>query len=229
MFNDIASDYDPLNHLMSMNVDKHWRKKALKQFITDKPQNILDVACGTGDFSIAIAKSMSEGSHLTGVDLSEGMLEVMKKKVEAANLSDKISIETGDCENLRFEDNTFDAVTVAFGVRNFENLEAGLCEIQRVLKPQGKAVILELSTPANPIIAWFYKIYFVHIMPLIGGSISKNKGAYKYLPASVLRFPKKQEFINILSRCGFTAISHKALTFGICRMYVAQKPTKYNL
>ena len=167
--------------------------------------------------------------HVTGVDLSEGMLEVMKDKVAKAGLEDLISCETGDCENLRFQDSSFDRVTVAFGVRNFENREKGLREMLRVLKPGGKLVILELSVPSNAFMRWLFNLYFLHILPLIGGSISGDKAAYRYLPASVLNFPGKKEFSGILRNCGYAAVSHKAFTLGICRMYVGIKPQESTL
>ena len=238
MFNSIAADYDKLNHIMSLDIDKSWRKRALRRILKSTREErragreidekrrlrsieVLDVACGTGDFSIAIADAMGHG---TGVDLSEGMLEVMKDKVAKAGLEDLISCETGDCENLRFPDNSFDRVTVAFGVRNFENREKGLREMLRVLKPGGKLVILELSVPSNAFMRWLFNLYFLHILPLIGGSISGDKAAYRYLPASVLNFPGKKEFSGILRDCGYAAVSHKAFTLGICRMYVGIKP-----
>ena len=254
MFNSIAADYDKLNHIMSLDIDKSWRKRALRRILKStrderragreidekrrlRSIEVLDVACGTGDFSIAIAEAMRKIAkdssdsgkadamgHVTGVDLSEGMLEVMKDKVAKAGLEDLTSCETGDCENLRLPDNSFDRVTVAFGVRNFENREKGLREMLRVLKPGGKLVILELSVPSNAFMRWLFNLYFLHILPLIGGIISGDKAAYRYLPASVLNFPGKKEFSSILRDCGYAAVSHKAFTLGICRMYVGIKP-----
>ncbi|MGM9740372.1 MAG: bifunctional demethylmenaquinone methyltransferase/2-methoxy-6-polyprenyl-1,4-benzoquinol methylase UbiE [Candidatus Cryptobacteroides sp.] len=244
MFNNIAVDYDKLNHIMSLDIDKSWRKRALKRILKStreerragrnidekrrlKSIEVLDVACGTGDFSIAIAEAMNKmeiTGHVTGVDLSEGMLEVMKGKVAKAGLEGVISCETGDCENLRFTDGSFDRVTVAFGVRNFENREKGLKEMLRVLRPGGKLVILELSVPSNAFLRWLFNLYFLHILPLIGGKISGDKAAYKYLPASVLNFPGKKEFTSTLWECGYAAVSHKAFTLGICRMYTGIKP-----
>ena len=243
MFNSIAGDYDKLNHIMSLDIDKSWRKRALKRILKStraerracreidgkgrlRQIDVLDVACGTGDFSIAIAEAMKKYAkgHVTGVDLSEGMLEVMKDKVAKAGLDDLISYETGDCENLRFADGSFDRVTVAFGVRNFENREKGLKEMLRVLKPGGKLVILELSVPSNAFMRWLFNLYFVHILPFIGGKISGDKAAYKYLPASVLNFPGKKEFTSTLRECGYEAVTHKAFTLGICRMYTGIKP-----
>lgn len=225
MFDNIASDYDALNHIMSLNVDKCWRRRALRRFVTpEKPQQIMDLACGTGDFSIAIANAMAEDSHITGVDLSEGMLAVMRKKVNEAGLDRKISIQTGEGENLQFPDKTFDAVTIAFGIRNFENREKALTEVLRVLKPAGILVILELSEPSNPIVRWVYNIYFTKLMPVIGKKVSGDGAAYKYLPASVLNFPKKDEWMQKMRDCGYTAVTHKAFSLGICRMYTGRKP-----
>lgn len=224
LFNGISSDYDRLNHILSLNIDKIWRRRAVRKIADKKePTEILDIACGTGDFSIAIAKKMPLGSHVTGLDLSEGMLAVMKEKVEKLGLADKISMMQGDCENLPFADNSFDRVSVAFGVRNFEKKEKGLTEMLRVLKPDGRLVILELSLPSNSIARYLFKLYFLHILPLIGGKVSGDKAAYSYLPASVLQFPKKKEFKAIMSNCGYANIRHKAFTLGVCRMYIGEK------
>ena len=223
MFDSIAGDYDSLNHILSLDVDKIWRKKALKQIVdAPAPARVLDLACGTGDFSIAIAKALT-GGHVTGVDLSEGMLAVMREKVDKAELNGMISIEEGDGENLRFPDNTFDRVTIAFGIRNFEDRPKGLREMLRVLKPGGRLVILELSRPENKIIRWFYDLYFLHILPKIGGKVSGDKAAYAYLPASVATFPGKKEFTATMREAGFRTVTHKAFTLGICRMYTGEK------
>ena len=223
MFDSIAGDYDALNHILSLDVDKIWRKKALKQIVdAQAPVQVLDLACGTGDFSIAIAKALT-GGHVTGVDLSEGMLAVMREKVDKAELNGMISIEEGDGENLRFPDNTFDRVTIAFGIRNFEDRPKGLREMLRVLKPGGRLVILELSRPENKVIRWFYDLYFLHILPKIGGKVSGDKAAYAYLPASVAAFPGKKEFTATMREAGFRTVTHKAFTLGICRMYTGEK------
>ena len=223
MFDSIAGDYDALNHILSLDVDKIWRKKALKQIVdAPAPVQVLDLACGTGDFSIAIAKALT-GGHVTGVDLSEGMLAVMREKVDKAELNGMISIEEGDGENLRFPDNTFDRVTIAFGIRNFEDRPKGLREMLRVLKHGGRLVILELSRPENKIIRWFYDLYFLHILPKIGGKVSGDKAAYAYLPASVAAFPGKKEFTATMREAGFRTVTHKAFTLGICRMYTGEK------
>ena len=238
MFDGIATDYDRLNHIMSLDIDKTWRKRALKRIFNaeaGRPLEILDIACGTGDFSIAIAREMLRRNgagrsrehigHVTGVDLSDGMLEVMRGKLDTEGLNDIISCETGDCENLRFSGDSFDRVTVAFGVRNFENREKGLKEILRVLKPGGRLIILELSVPSNAFFRWLFNLYFLNILPVIGGKVSGDKAAYKYLPASVLNFPGKKEFTGTLKECGFINVTHKAFTLGVCRMYTGEKPS----
>lgn len=221
MFDSIAADYDKLNHLLSLDVDKAWRKKAIREV---RPGGkVLDLACGTGDFAIAIARALPE-SHVTGVDLSTGMLSVMEQKVRDLGLEGRIESEEGDGENLRFEDSTFDRVTNAFGIRNFEEKEKGLEEALRVLVPGGKLVILELSRPDNKVLRWFYDLYFLNILPKIGGSVSGDKAAYSYLPASVKNFPGKKEFTAMMRDAGFERVTHKAFTFGICRMYTGCKP-----
>ena len=222
LFDKIAPDYDKLNHILSLNIDKGWRKKAVREIVdSDEPLAILDVACGTGDFTIEIAKKAAKGSRITGIDLSEGMMKVGREKIEAAGL--QATLEAGDCEALTYADNTFHRISVGFGVRNFEHLELGLREMCRVLKPSGKLVILELSVPTNPFIRWCYKLYFLNILPAIGGMISGNRGAYEYLPASVLHFPAPDKFTAMMREAGFAQVKHKAFTFGICRMYVGIK------
>lgn len=224
LFNGIAEDYDRLNHLLSLGIDRTWRRRALKRIVVPGlDQSILDVACGTGDFSISIAKKASAGTVVTGVDISEGMLAVMEGKVRKAGLEGRIRAELGDCERLRFADASFDRVTIAFGIRNFAHREAALSEILRVLKPGGRLVILELSVPSNRFLRWCYGIYFTKILPVIGGRISGDKAAYTYLPASVLKFPGKKEWMETMSSCGYSNVTHKAFTFGICRMYTGEK------
>lgn len=223
LFDSIAKDYDSLNHLLSLGIDKTWRRRALRHIVDkSRPQRILDIACGTGDFSIAIAKKMHPGSSVTGLDLSEGMLKVMEGKVAAAGLGDRIKAEQGNVEKMPFADASFDCVTIAFGIRNFEHREAALREILRVLKPCGRLVILELSIPANPVIRAFYNFYFTKILPRIGGRISGDRAAYLYLPASVLKFPGKEEWMRTMKDCGYANVSHKAFTLGICRMYIGE-------
>ena len=225
MFDGIAGDYDRLNHLMSLGIDKTWRRRALKEIVRrDAAQEILDIACGTGDFSIAIARAMAPGSRVTGIDISEGMLSVMRAKLAAEGLGDRVTCSQGDSESMSCADGTFDCVTIAFGIRNFEHREVALREILRVLKPGGKLVILELSVPSNALARGCYNIYFKHVLPFIGGKVSGDKAAYRYLPASVLIFPGKEEWMATMHSCGFAKVRHKAFTFGICRMYTGTKP-----
>lgn len=225
MFDGIAADYDKLNHIMSLGIDRTWRRRALGRiFDREAVLDVLDIACGTGDFSIEIARRMPAGGHVTGLDLSRGMLDVMDRKVAAAGLSELISSEQGDSEHMKFATGSFDCATIGFGIRNFENREAALLEILRVLRPGASLVILELSVPSNPVLRWLYKLYFVHLMPLVGGLVSGDVKAYRYLPASVLAFPPKDEWMATMRACGYVEVSHKAFTFGICRMYAGVKP-----
>lgn len=222
MFDSIAHKYDMLNDLASLRIDKSWRKKAVRYLINEDNLNVLDVACGTGALSIDIAKAM-KGGHITGVDLSEKMLAVMGENVAKEHLEEKISWQQGEGEHLNLPDNHFDRISVAFGIRNFEDREKGLKEMLRVLKPGGRLVILELSIPENFFIRGIFNLYFKHIVPFLGWRISGNKPAYDYLPVSVIEFPKKEEWMETMKQCGFSNVRHKALTFGICRMYTAEK------
>ncbi len=222
LFDNIAPSYDKLNHILSLNIDKHWRNKAVRELIDQsKPLNILDVACGTGDFTIEIAQKASTASKVTGVDISEGMMKVGREKIRKAGVCAQMHV--ADCESLPYDDNTFDRISVGFGVRNFEHLELGLKEMYRVLLPGGKLVILELSVPTNAFVRWCYKLYFLKILPAIGGLVSGNRGAYEYLPNSVLNFPAPDKFIPIMKSAGFDVVEHTSLTLGICRMYVGKK------
>ena len=222
LFDNIAPDYDKLNHILSLNIDKGWRRKAVREIVdAGSPIAVLDVACGTGDFTIEIAQKTAEGSTVIGIDLSEGMMKIGREKIKAAGVS--AEMVQGDCEALPYPDATFDRISVGFGVRNFEHLEIGLQEMLRVLKPGGKLVILELSVPSNSVIRWFYKLYFLKILPAVGGMVSGDRGAYEYLPASVLNFPAPDKFVAMMKQIGYNGIVHKALTFGICRMYIGKK------
>lgn len=224
LFDSIAGDYDRLNHLLSLGIDKSWRRRALRWIVTpSSPQQILDIACGTGDFSIAIAGKSHPRTIVTGLDLSEGMLKVMDAKVAELKLDGKITTEQGNSEHMRFEDDTFDRVTIAFGIRNFERRDVALREILRVLKPGGRLVILELSVPSNRMVRWCYNLYFTKVLPLIGGAISGDKAAYRYLPASVLKFPGRDEWMSIMRECGYNKVIHKSFSLGICRMYIGEK------
>ncbi|MBP1539926.1 MAG: bifunctional demethylmenaquinone methyltransferase/2-methoxy-6-polyprenyl-1,4-benzoquinol methylase UbiE [Prevotella sp.] len=219
MFDDIAPTYDKLNHILSLNVDKGWRRKAVRRIVATRPTHVLDVACGTGDFAIALAKAGVE--RVTGVDISQGMLDVGIDKVKALGLN--IEMHVDDCEHLSIADDTFDAVSVAFGVRNFEHLQQGLNEMQRVLRPGGLVCIVELSVPSNRLLLWGYKLYFLHILPFIGRVVSGNGSAYRYLPESVLRFPKPDKVCQMLTEAGFRDVEAKAFTFGLCRMFTGIK------
>jgi len=219
MFDDIAPTYDKLNHILSLGVDKGWRRKAVRRIVATRPTHVLDVACGTGDFAIALAKAGVE--RVTGVDISQGMLDVGIDKVEALGLN--IEMHVDDCEHLSIADDTFDAVSVAFGVRNFEHLQQGLNEMQRVLRPGGLVCIVELSVPSNRLLLWGYKLYFLHILPFIGRIVSGNGSAYRYLPESVLRFPKPGKVCAMLAEAGFRDVEAKAFTFGLCRMFTGIK------
>ena len=225
LFNSIARTYDSLNHWLSLGVDKSWRRRSLRWIVDPSaPQQILDIACGTGDYSIAIARRAHPDTVVTGVDLTEAMLQVMRSKVEKAGLAGRIVAEQGNAEAMRFADNRFDRATIAFGIRNFEHREQALREILRVLKPGGRLVILELSVPTNPLLRWCYNLYFTRLLPAIGGMVSGDKAAYRYLPASVLSFPNKREWMETMRRCGFRNVSHRAYTLGICRLYIGEKP-----
>jgi demethylmenaquinone methyltransferase/2-methoxy-6-polyprenyl-1,4-benzoquinol methylase len=222
LFDNIAGDYDRLNHILSLNIDKSWRRKAVKEIAdTAEPLNILDEACGTCDFTIEIVKGSPQGSKVTGIDLSEGMLQIGREKCRKEGIT--AELQTGDCEAMPYDEGTFDRIGVAFGVRNFENLPKGLTEMHRVLKSQGKLVILELSIPRNPIIRWCYKLYFLKILPAIGGWVSGNRGAYEYLPSSVLRFPAPEKFMEMMNEAGFEQVHKKSFTMGICHMYIGIK------
>ncbi len=221
MFDNIAPKYDFLNHFLSLGIDKIWRKKAVRLLNKYQPKNILDVATGTGDFAIAARKTGAD--KIVGFDLSEQMIRVGEQKVKRRKLDKLIQFVKGDSENMPFEDESFDAITVAFGVRNFENLEAGLDEFYRVLKPGGVAVVLEFSKPKYFPFKQFYKFYFFRVLPFIGGLISKDASAYSYLPESVMAFPDDQNFLGILIERGFDSAFQKRQTFGIATIYLAVK------
>lgn len=221
MFNNISHRYDFLNHLLSLGIDKIWRKIAISFLKPLNPQFILDVATGTGDF--AIQAMALNPQKVIGIDISEGMLSMGRKKIENLKLSQKVELCAGDSENLQFGENTFDAVTVGFGVRNFENLEKGLSEILRVMKPGAMLVVLEFSKPRKFPMRQMYNFYFKNILPALGRLISNDKSAYTYLPESVEAFPDGTDFENILKKVGFKETACKPLTFGISSIYTARK------
>lgn len=221
MFDDIAVKYDFLNHFLSFGIDKIWRRKAVQMLKESNPKYVLDVATGTGDFALRINKDL--GAKIIGVDISVGMLEVGKKKIKNLGLDNMISLEEGDCTNLRFEDNSFDALTVAFGVRNFEDLPKGLKEMNRVIKEGAKAVILEFSSPKTFPIKQLYNFYSLHILPALGAIFSKNKSAYTYLPESVKAFPDGDDFLLIMRNSGFKDCKKRILSLGIVTIYTGIK------
>jgi demethylmenaquinone methyltransferase/2-methoxy-6-polyprenyl-1,4-benzoquinol methylase len=222
MFNNISKTYDFLNHFLSLGIDIIWRKKAINELKKDNPQQILDVATGTGDFAFEALKILNP-KKIVGVDISQGMLNIAQQKITKRHLSDKFEIKLGDSEKLPFEANEFDAVTVAYGVRNFENLEVGLADIHRVLKSGGKAVILEFSKPKAFPVKQLYNFYFSYVTPGIGKLFSKDARAYSYLPESVAAFPDGEKFIGLMQKAGFKNTKHRPLTFGICSIYTGVK------
>ncbi len=221
MFDSISGNYDFLNHFLSLGIDIQWRKKAIKLLADGKPKFILDVATGTGDFAIEALKLSPE--KVIGVDISEGMLEIGKKKMKAKGHESVIELMSGDSENLPFEENKFDAVIVAFGVRNFENLEKGLAEMLRVIKPGGRVVVLEFSKPRTFPMKQLYSFYFKFVLPKIGRLFSRDSSAYTYLPESVQAFPDGDDFLSILSNLGYKNAACQTLTFGISSLYTATK------
>lgn len=222
MFDRISPKYDALNHLLSLNIDKVWRRKTAKAVAKSQPKTILDLATGTADLAIALTKSNPQ-AQIIGMDISEKMLEIGKAKVIQRKMESQIELHLGDAATLPFESNTFDAVTVAFGVRNFENLEHGLSEIHRVLKPNGQAVILEFSMPERFPIKQLYALYFKHLLPAIGKAVSKDGNAYSYLPLSVEHFPKPKVFLRMLAEKGLENGMAKPLSFGIATLYTSTK------
>ena len=222
MFDSIAPAYDFMNRCMTMGIDKLWRRKAVKIVGKSRPQHLLDVATGTGDLAIQLCKKLNP-AKIVGIDLSEGMLEIGRRKVADRGLDQVISLEQGDCLNLRFGEGEFDAVTVAYGVRNFEHLEQGYAEMYRVLAPGGMLCVVELSTPTNPLIKFFYDIYTRHIIPFVGRSKSKDARAYSYLPESIAAVPQGEAMLQIMRRIGFKQCQAIAMTFGTCSIYVGVK------
>ena len=220
MFDNISGSYDFLNHTLSLGMDNVWRKIAIKKLI-NKPNKILDIATGTGDFAISATKYTD--AKITGIDISQGMLNVGIDKINKKGLTDRIQLKLADSENLPFNDRSFDAITAGFGVRNFENLTKGLSEMYRTLQKGGIVAILEPSEPTHFPLKQLYKLYFHHILPLIGGIISKDKNAYAYLPDSVSVFPSGENFLAELNKVGFKKCKHTPLTFGIVSLYIAIK------
>lgn len=222
MFDRIAGRYDFVNRFLSVGIDVSWRKKAIREFKKDHPQHILDVATGTGDMAIRAAK-MIMPQKITGIDISEKMLEIGRKKIAVEKLDTQIELLSGDSERINFPDNSFDGVMVAFGVRNFENLQQGLAEILRVMKPGAKLVVLEFSKPKIPGIKNLYNLYMSIIAPEVASMFKQDKKAYEYLNESAKAFPDRKNFVDIISRVGFNEAKFRPLSLGICCIYTARK------
>lgn len=222
MFDNIAFSYDKLNHRLSWDFDKRWRRKAVEQLKALQPKRMLDIATGTSDFAI-LAAEMLHPEQIIGADISEGMMEIGRQKVAEKNLSEVISFMKEDCLNLSFEDNSFDAVTAAFGIRNFQDLDKGLSEMCRVLRPGGMLSIVELTTPVHFPMKQLFNVYSNTVLPIYGTLISKDSSAYDYLNKSIAAFPQGERMMDILKKAGFDKVSFKRLTFGICTMYIAEK------
>ncbi|MBS1497107.1 MAG: bifunctional demethylmenaquinone methyltransferase/2-methoxy-6-polyprenyl-1,4-benzoquinol methylase UbiE [Bacteroidetes bacterium] len=222
MFDNIAKRYDFLNRFLSAGIDVRWRKKALAVLKPQQPKLLLDVATGTADVAI-MASALLKPNKIIGIDISEGMLEIGRQKVLKQDLQNTIELLKGDSETINFENDTFDAVTVAFGVRNFQNLEKGLAEIYRVLKPGAKLVILEFSRPSSPVVKMFYNIYMKTVAPGMGKLFSKNKCAYQYLDESIKKFPEGKKFVQVLDNEGYKNTTCKPLSLGICSIYCGEK------
>ena len=223
MFNNIAPTYDRLNHIFSFSIDRLWRGRVVRMVRRMKPQRIMDLATGTGDLAIKMAKRIPK-AHIMGVDLSENMLAVAADKVRRKGLDDHIALYQGEAERLDVGDDVLDVVTIAFGVRNFGDIDGSLREIARALQKGGHLVILEFSTPRNPIVRHLYRLYSNHVMKPVGGIVSKDKKAYNYLPDSIEEFPDPERFLDIMRHAGFEQCRRKSLSMGIAQIYIAQKP-----
>ena len=223
MFDNIAPTYDRLNHILSFSIDKIWRRRVVRKVRRMKPERVMDLATGTGDLAIQMAKRMPK-ARIMGVDLSDKMLAIAAEKVRRKGLDDHIALYQGDAEQLDVTDGLLDVVTVAFGVRNFGNLEQGLREIWRALRSGGHIVVLEFSTPRNPIVKWAYKLYSNHIMKPVGSMLSKDQKAYEYLPDSIVEFTSPERFMELLKEVGFNECCRRSQSFGIAQIYIAQKP-----
>lgn len=222
MFDNIAPTYDTLNHRLSWDIDKGWRKKAIKLLAPFHPKSVLDIATGTGDFAILAAKTLKP-EKLIGADISEGMMKIGRQKVEKAGLKNVVSFKKEDCMAMSFENDSFDAVTAAFGIRNFQDLDRGLKEMCRVLKKGGHLSIAELTAPVSFPMRQLFHIYSHSILPIYGRLISKDQSAYSYLTATIEAFPQGERMMDILKRAGFSKVSFQRLTFGICTIYFAEK------
>lgn len=222
MFDDIAPTYDRLNHILSLSIDKIWRRRVVRAVRRLGAKQILDIATGTGDLAIAMARKIKDAT-ICGADLSPEMLAVAKAKVSKANLAERISLMEGNAEHLPLADTSVDAVTIAFGIRNFENKENCLRELRRIIRADGHLVILEFSNPKNRLIGWCYRLYSHNILPWIGSLISSNRSAYEYLPASVDSFPNPDKFSQMIESAGFKMVKRRSQSFGIAQIYIAQR------
>ncbi len=222
MFDRIAPTYDMLNHTLSLNIDRLWRRRVVRLVRRFAPRRILDVATGTGDLAIAMARRI-RGTQVLGVDLSEGMLDIARRKVAEAGLDGRVVLDTGDAERLSVSDSAVDVATVAFGVRNFGDLDAGLRDIARTLREGGRIVILEFSTPRNPLARAFYGFWNRRVLPRVGGMVSRDRKAYEYLPESIGEFPAPERFLEMMSRAGFRNCKARSQSFGIAHIYVGEK------
>lgn len=225
MFDNIAPAYDRLNRAMSFGLDKSWRRRAVELVKAIAPRRIVDIATGTGDFAISLARAIPD-SHVTGLDLSENMVQIGREKVAQAGLADRVNLTTGDCLASPLPPAEADAVTVAFGVRNFADLAAGYRSMRSMLRPGGLLCVLELSTPVNPIVKPFYKLYAGGIIPLMGRMVSHDSRAYSYLPESIAAVPQGNEMLELMRSAGFEDAAFRRLTFGVCTLYTAVNPIR---
>jgi demethylmenaquinone methyltransferase/2-methoxy-6-polyprenyl-1,4-benzoquinol methylase len=222
MFNSIAPTYDLMNRLMTFGIDKRWRSLTVNAVCRSGAKKVLDIATGTGDLAIKLAQKITD-AHVTGVDLSEGMIDIGRQKVEQAGLSSRITMRTADALNLPFGNNTFDAITVAYGVRNFEHLDKGYAEMLRVLRPGGVLCVLELTPPSSPLVKPFYAAYTRGVIPVVGRLLSKDSRAYTYLPESIAAVPARGDMLKLMCDAGFSEASYTSLTLGVCTLYTARK------
>ncbi len=223
MFDTIAPAYDFMNRAMTLGIDKIWRARAVRLIASERPRHILDVATGTGDLAIKMAQKAPQAT-VTGIDLSQGMIDIGNKKIARKDLTERVSLRVADCLDLPFPDDTFDCVTVAYGVRNFQHLLEGYREMERVLRPGGLLCVLELSTPTSPITRPLYNLYTRHIIPLVGRLISKDTRAYSYLPESIAACAQGDQMTQLMRQAGMTEATHHPMTLGTCTLYTARKP-----
>lgn len=223
MFDDIAPTYDRLNHILSLNIDRLWRKRVVRIVRRTGARRILDLATGTGDLAIALARGIRDCS-VCGADLSPQMLAAAQRKIERVGLDERVTLIESQAEHIALPDGSVDAATIGFGIRNFENREVALAELMRTIKSGGTLVILEFSNPRNPIVGWLYRLYSHYLLPAVGGWVSHNRGAYEYLPASVDKFPAPEEFRAMLERAGFTQVRSRSQSCGIAQIYTAKRP-----